>query len=157
MNTKTLILKAAGKLFAQKGFFGVSMKEIAQEVNISKAALYHHFESKDELAKVLLEDSIKELKSQLTQAVSQAKKPSDLLFNLIKTFLDFKISHPEISLLNTLASGTDNTLPIFTIIVTARQDLLKFIRDLVAGLDFTRQYTYEIISTMSTTIFKKSG
>ena len=43
------ILQAAGRLFAQRGYAAVSVGEIAAEVGVTKAALYHHFPGKDEL------------------------------------------------------------------------------------------------------------
>ncbi len=47
--TKERIFEVALDLFAQKGFEGVSMREIAEAVGIKKASLYSHFESKDAL------------------------------------------------------------------------------------------------------------
>jgi len=47
--TKQRIFEVALDLFAQKGFDGVSMREIAEAVGIKKASLYSHFESKDAL------------------------------------------------------------------------------------------------------------
>lgn len=44
------IVRAAIKLFAQKGFAGASVRDIAREVGLSEAALYKHFPSKDAMA-----------------------------------------------------------------------------------------------------------
>jgi len=49
MKTKEVIIKTALKLFLSKGFNETSMNEIAQEVGVSKPAIYHHFKNKDEL------------------------------------------------------------------------------------------------------------
>lgn len=49
MNTKELILEEALKQFSQKGFDGTSMSDIAGPLGISKAALYKHFESKQQI------------------------------------------------------------------------------------------------------------
>ncbi|MBF0423977.1 MAG: TetR/AcrR family transcriptional regulator [Magnetococcales bacterium] len=43
------ILRKAIPLFAQAGFSGVSMRQIARELGISAAALYHHFPDKETL------------------------------------------------------------------------------------------------------------
>ncbi|MGZ7050027.1 MAG: TetR/AcrR family transcriptional regulator [Methanobacterium sp.] len=48
-NTKERIFDAAIQLFAQYGFEGTSMREIAEEVGIKKASMYSHFKSKDEI------------------------------------------------------------------------------------------------------------
>ncbi|WP_448188371.1 TetR/AcrR family transcriptional regulator [Azospirillum sp. sgz301742] len=43
------ILEAAGKLFLENGYGAVSMDTVAKTANVSKATLYAHFRSKDEL------------------------------------------------------------------------------------------------------------
>ena len=47
--TKEHILIESTVLFALKGYSAVSMKDIAQKVGITPAALYYHFASKDDL------------------------------------------------------------------------------------------------------------
>lgn len=49
MNTKELILEEALRQFSQKGFDGTSMSDIAGPLGITKAALYKHFESKQQI------------------------------------------------------------------------------------------------------------
>ena len=48
-DTRGTILREAVLLFAQTGYSGVSMRDIAGAVGISAAALYHHFPDKDAL------------------------------------------------------------------------------------------------------------
>lgn len=52
---KTLILEAALKVFADKGFSGARTKKIAQEAGISETLIFHHFGSKKNLYKLALE------------------------------------------------------------------------------------------------------
>lgn len=52
--TKKTIIKAALKLFLQKGYKDVTMKELLQATNLSKGAFYHHFKSKEQLFKVIV-------------------------------------------------------------------------------------------------------
>ncbi|MDM5334271.1 TetR/AcrR family transcriptional regulator [Ureibacillus composti] len=50
MDTKSLIIQIATKLFQQKGYLGVGLNEILKVCNISKGSLYHHFPNgKEEL------------------------------------------------------------------------------------------------------------
>ena len=53
-DTKTTILNVAIHLFAEQGYNGVSMRNIADAVNISAPALYNHFADK----KSLYEDAV---------------------------------------------------------------------------------------------------
>lgn len=48
-STKERILEEALKLFAQNGYLGTSMNDIAREIGVTKAALYKHYASKQEI------------------------------------------------------------------------------------------------------------
>ena len=48
-NTKEDVLIAALNLFAEKGFDGVSVRDIAEEVGIRQSSLYKHYESKQDI------------------------------------------------------------------------------------------------------------
>jgi len=47
--TAQVILREAHELFYEKGYEKASMREIAERVGISKAAMYHHFMNKEEI------------------------------------------------------------------------------------------------------------
>lgn len=49
------ILNAAGACFAEKGYSGCSVQEIADRAGLSKGALYVYYRSKEELFKALIE------------------------------------------------------------------------------------------------------
>jgi len=46
---KEIILNSATRLFIERGFNGVSMREIAEASKLTKAALYYHFKDKEDL------------------------------------------------------------------------------------------------------------
>ena len=48
-DTKKRILETALKLFAQRGYLGTSMSDIAQRLGITKAAMYKHYTGKQEI------------------------------------------------------------------------------------------------------------
>jgi len=146
LDTREKILKTAGRLFSQRGYFGVSMDEIAQEVGVAKSALYYHFESKEALCKELMEDSIKELKKEIKGVLEEGYTPVDTVFNLIRVFLDYTLKHPEINLLTSLDVSTDKKLPITQTIIDLRMELIRFIRETIVSVDIlrrrTRKYTF---------------
>ncbi|HEY6016512.1 MAG TPA: helix-turn-helix domain-containing protein, partial [Gaiellaceae bacterium] len=43
------LTRAAARLFAQKGYHGTSIGDIAEALGVQKASLYHHIESKQDL------------------------------------------------------------------------------------------------------------
>ena len=54
-NTKERILDEALKLFAQSGYVGTSMNDIADRLGVTKAALYKHYTSKQEIFDSIVE------------------------------------------------------------------------------------------------------
>lgn len=54
-NTKERILEEALKLFAQSGYMGTSMNDIAASLGVTKAALYKHYTSKQEILDSIVE------------------------------------------------------------------------------------------------------
>ena len=53
--TRAAILRAAFESFAERGFAGSSLRDIAERAGISHVGLLHHFRGKDELLTALLE------------------------------------------------------------------------------------------------------
>ena len=54
-DTKERILETALELFAQSGYLGTSMNDIAKQLGITKAALYKHYASKQEVLDRIVE------------------------------------------------------------------------------------------------------
>ena len=54
MATRGRILDAAQNLILDRGYVGMTVDHVLDEVGITKGAFFHHFKSKDELAKALL-------------------------------------------------------------------------------------------------------
>lgn len=55
---KARILKSAGLLFGERGFFGVSMKEIAEAAGVGTGTAYNYFGSKAELFLLIASDAL---------------------------------------------------------------------------------------------------
>ena len=63
-NTKETIIREALKLFAEKGFAAVSMRDLAEAVGISASTIYHYYESKQ----ALFQDMIRQANELTAQA-----------------------------------------------------------------------------------------
>ena len=53
--TRAHLLEAAADVFAQRGFHGASVEEVADVAGYTKGAVYSNFASKDELLRETLE------------------------------------------------------------------------------------------------------
>ena len=58
---RDLILEAATRLFAERGYEGASMADLAESVGLRKASLFHHFASKDALYNAVFERLVQNL------------------------------------------------------------------------------------------------
>ena len=59
------ILKSAAKVFATEGFDRASMAQLARECGISKANIYHYYDSKDALLFDILDTYLKALRDRI--------------------------------------------------------------------------------------------
>jgi AcrR family transcriptional regulator len=69
---RVAILEAALAVFAERGYHASSIDDIAREGGVSKALIYEHFASKQDLYAELLEQYAGELFSALAEAISEA-------------------------------------------------------------------------------------
>jgi AcrR family transcriptional regulator len=53
VDTRERILDVALDLFTEQGYDGTSLREIAEQLGVTKAALYYHFESKEDILRAL--------------------------------------------------------------------------------------------------------
>ncbi len=67
--TRARIQQEAARLFVKSGYHGVSMREVAEAVGVTKPALYHHYADKEALFLAMLEGTLAGL-SRLVQAAN---------------------------------------------------------------------------------------
>lgn len=72
---KQTILETAAKLFAVKGFASASMNEIADGAGISKAGVYHYFDSKTEILRVMLTEHLSAVSEIADEAFGSSEAP----------------------------------------------------------------------------------
>jgi TetR/AcrR family transcriptional repressor of nem operon len=88
MDTRQKILNSAQRLIQTKSFHGFSFQDIADEVGIRKASLYHYFDSKDAVALAVLDRATGWVKARVDKAHDQA--PPERL----KVYFDtFRVLH----------------------------------------------------------------
>ncbi|MFI6763786.1 TetR/AcrR family transcriptional regulator [Micromonospora sp. NPDC050417] len=65
-NTRTRIQTVALELFTEQGYEKTSLREIAERLGVTKAALYYHFKSKDDIVQSFVEDRLDRLDALVT-------------------------------------------------------------------------------------------
>ncbi|MBE0683515.1 MAG: TetR family transcriptional regulator [Anaerolineales bacterium] len=85
--TRNDILDAAAQVFRKKGFHGASMSAIADAVNLQKASLYHHVESKQEILLALLDRALGMLTEHIATISAQNIPADQKLRQMIRGYL----------------------------------------------------------------------
>ena len=97
MNTKDLIIEAAKRSFAQHGYEGTTLSQIAKEVGIQKPSIYNHFKSKNELYLYVAEMVMDDLLMRMRDLYEQHRN-EDLetrLYLLFKNSCNFILNKQE--------------------------------------------------------------
>jgi AcrR family transcriptional regulator len=64
-DTRNHIQAVALELFAERGYDGTSLREIAERLGVTKAALYYHYRSKEEILTSVIEEFLANLEALL--------------------------------------------------------------------------------------------
>ena len=89
-------LAAALAAFAEHGYHGTSVREIAARANLSVPGLYHHYPSKQSLLQGLLERTMTDLLTRSEQAVTEAgPEPVDQFDAVVESLLRFHMYRRE--------------------------------------------------------------
>ncbi len=92
---KIEIVKAASKLFKERGFSAVTMRDLAQEMGIKAASLYNHIQSKDEILSLVVMKVAKEFDDAMNSIVVMQATPSEKLKRIIETHVAISIRNED--------------------------------------------------------------
>lgn len=73
--TRARLLKAAGEVFAARGYHGASLEDVAGAAGLTKGAVYSSFASKDQLFYELMHERIEERLAFVAQAIDPQASP----------------------------------------------------------------------------------
>lgn len=85
-DTVAAILHSAATLFVSRNYADVTMDDIAEESGVTKGALYHHFDSKEDLYLAMMHRVLEEKKRLFTKAGSHGDSCAERLRNLTQAF-----------------------------------------------------------------------
>lgn len=92
--TRERILSAAREMFAEKGYESVTMRAIAERIEYTPTAIYHHFPSKQALLTELCEQDFEGLARSFASSVSPAD-PVERLKSIGEVYLRFAQEFPS--------------------------------------------------------------
>src|SRR5687767_4760371 len=106
---RSQLLAVAGRLFAEQGFHGLSMEQLAEAAGVSKPVLYQHFPSKRELYLALVNDAADELQAQVGKALEGTTDNEARVEAAISAYFDF-VEDQRFELLFTTAEMNDDAV-----------------------------------------------
>jgi AcrR family transcriptional regulator len=95
--TKEKVKKTAQKLFRQRGYAAVGMRELAKEVGIQAPSLYNHYKSKDDLLREICFDMALQFFAAFDEAVVTEEKFQRQLKAVIKAHIGVIAANLEAS------------------------------------------------------------
>lgn len=91
LNRKTEIVTIAAKLFKEKGYSAVTMRDIAQAMDIKAASLYNHIKSKQEILVLVIIELAEEFTNEMTRIVNSDESSIQKLEKIIQLHIDITI------------------------------------------------------------------
>lgn len=100
-NTRSRLLATALKLFSEHGVGATSLQMIADELGVTKAAVYYHFKTKDEITEAVAAPALQEFNHTLDEAAAQRTRGAQI-DHALRGFVDLIVRHRAlIALFNT--------------------------------------------------------
>jgi len=86
---------AATRLFAERGYRGVTLRSLAKELGVSPMTPYRYFENKEELFAMVRTEAFRRFADAQRDAVAGITAPEDALRMLGRAYVSFAIDEPD--------------------------------------------------------------
>jgi AcrR family transcriptional regulator len=97
-NSRADVVAAAGRLFAEKGYHGTSMRDLGRELGLLGSSLYAHVESKQDLLVEVVEEGARLFEVSAQAALAEdGKSAPDRLRALIAGHVGVVLDNPDVA------------------------------------------------------------
>jgi AcrR family transcriptional regulator len=94
-DTRARIQAVAVELFSEQGYEKTSLREIAERLDVTKAALYYHFKSKEDIVRSLIDDYFGQVDTLIRWAKRKPRTPA-LRAEILSRYLDLVIDSQHV-------------------------------------------------------------
>lgn len=84
ISTQDKILEVAEALYAENGFYGTSINDVAAQLSLTKQGVLHYFPTKAKLYGAVLEKAANTLSAQIEQVATEANNFQEVILSLFK-------------------------------------------------------------------------
>jgi AcrR family transcriptional regulator len=95
-NSRADVVAAAGRLFAEKGYHGTSMRDLGRELGLLGSSLYAHVESKQDLLVEVVEEGARLFEESAQTALAEDGTSSERLRSLIAGHVGVMLDNPDV-------------------------------------------------------------
>jgi AcrR family transcriptional regulator len=95
---QTEIIEAAAKILTNAGVSGLTIKNIAKEMNFSESAIYRHFESKEDIILTMLDFVINSLGTATLKTLLNNESVTDTFKAIFKAQFAYFAEHPYLAI-----------------------------------------------------------
>ena len=95
IDRKTEIITIAAQLFKEKGYSAVTMRDMAQAMNIKAASLYNHIKSKQEILVLIIIEIAEEFTNTMLEIVNSDETTIQKLEKVIQLHIDITLRNPD--------------------------------------------------------------
>ena len=92
---RAIICAVGQALFAERGFAGTTIREIAKQAGVNSGLLYHYYSNKETLYLSLLETAVSEIVVQVENIAASPDTPEEKLRQIVQAFLAHYQAHPQ--------------------------------------------------------------
>jgi AcrR family transcriptional regulator len=96
-NSRDDVVRAAGRLFADRGYHGTSMRDLGKELGILGSSLYSHVSSKQDLLVEVVEEGARLFEESAEQALAVEGTAADRLDALIGGHVDVVVENIDVA------------------------------------------------------------
>lgn len=93
-SSRDKILDAAERLFAQRGYSGVGLSEVAEAAGLGKSSLFHHFETKARLYAAVAARILRSIEEHLVRSLAKGGDPVVRLERWLDELIDLLAANP---------------------------------------------------------------
>lgn len=94
LQRRNSIIEAAEELFSDKGFDEITMQEISERAELSKATLYLYFKSKEELYLTVCTKGLAEFGEQMQESVEKEGGPENRVKAMYMAYIEHSLKDP---------------------------------------------------------------
>ncbi|MBD3225466.1 MAG: TetR family transcriptional regulator [Caldithrix sp.] len=88
LNKKERIIEAAVIIFAHKGFYNATVKDVALKAGVADGTIYNYFKNKDDLLISLFEQKMEAILDRFQKSIDSVDNPAGKLVHLIHTHFE---------------------------------------------------------------------